>query len=484
MKPSPHENPDLTAYALGELHARQAKDIHALLADCPSATHELEQVEAVTDALRQGAPIPQERLRPEQRHAVLYPANLPRRMAPMAPRPSQRRPSVLWPVISFGLKAAAVVALTGAAYFIGRSGLGDAGDIGGVAAAPSSPAVQSQELSAPPVVERPFTPAPALKPRPMVAAPALPLPDPAPKKELAVAAIPLPAEKTEPVLTQNKPKVLEVQAAPVPMVAKGRPKNQRPLPMTTPGRHVEFVNASRHPVDQFALTPAQIRPLPVKVDKNQLLAAPAPLKQAPEPKETPRSNRTPDLYIHSWQADVASCPWNENHRLLRVTIQLPADQPAARTGSTYPLRVSFDPNNVREYRQLCERHQPAAELRQAGTHVVWYEYQPNGLSDTARTVATVTLDKGHFTTQTVGPFDSTRLSIQDRGLTWSSAREDFIFDSAVVGFGLLMRGVPSTPELDHDLVLRLAEKSKGKDATGERARFIKLVREAADAAGL
>jgi anti-sigma factor RsiW len=120
MKPTPHENPDLTAYAVGELDACQARDIHALLAACPVATHELEQVEAVTDALRQGAPIPQERLRPEQRHAVLYPANLPRRMGPMMPRPIQRRPSVLWPVVSGILKAAAVLALTGAAYLVGR----------------------------------------------------------------------------------------------------------------------------------------------------------------------------------------------------------------------------------------------------------------------------------------------------------------------------------------------------------------------------
>jgi hypothetical protein len=483
MKPSPHENPDLTAYALGELHARQAKDIHELLASCPAATHELEQVEAVTDALRHSAPIPQERLRPEQRHAVLYPANLPRRMSPVPPRQLARRPSVIWPVLNVGLKAAAVVALTGAAYFVGRHHvIGEAEEVAGMVALPTVPAVKPQEIPAPPPIEKTVAQAPAVKPRPVTAA--LPLPQPPPEKAPPVAAPSLLVEKVAPVPAQVEPEILENLPAPAPAVASQKPKNLRPLPMTTPGRHMEFVNASRHPVDQFPLTPAQIRPLPVKLDKKQLLAAPVPLKPASEPKETARSIRTPDLYIHSWRAEVASCPWNESHRLLRVTIQLPADQPAARSKSAYPLRVSFDPNNVREYRQLCERHQRAAELRQAGTHVFWYEYQPNGISDAARTIATVTLDKGHFTTQTVGPFDSTRLIIQDRGISWTTAREDFIFDSAIVGFGLLMRGVPSTPKLDHDLVLSLAEKSKGKDTTGERGRFIKLVREAADAAGL
>jgi len=470
MKPPPHENPDLTAYALGELHARQARDIHALLSACPVAAHELEQVEAVTDALRQGAPIPQERLRPEQGHAVLYPANLPRRMGPMMPRPIRRRPSVFWPIVAGVLKAAAVIALTGAAYWAGRhTNFGDA--TAKAIATNTSP----EEIAVPePVtVEKTVVvTAPVQQPKveslktetektPVVVVVDAPQPKPTP--------VPAVVEKTPLVVTKPAP-VMAIAA--------------RPLPLTTPGKHLDFVNASRQPVDQFALIPSQIRPLPAKVNKRQLLAAPAPLQRpAPEAKETTKL-RTPDLFIHSWKADIASSPWNEGYRLLRLTIQLPADQPAATTPAAYPLRVAFDPNNVREYRQLCERHQLAAELRHAGTHVIWYEFLPNGNTDADKIVATMTLDKGRFTTQTVGPFDSSKLNIQDRGQSWTNAREDFVFDSAVVGFGLLMRGLPNTPKLDHNLVLSLAEKSKGADLNGERARFIELVNEAAQAAGL
>lgn len=477
MKPTPHENPDLTAYAVGELDACQARDIHALLAACPVATHELEQVEAVTDALRQGAPIPQERLRPEQRHAVLYPSNLPRRMGPMMPRPIQRRPSVLWPVVGGILKAAAVLALTGAAYLVGRH----VNVTSSSTVALISDLQPVQPVTVPEVqVHAPIEPVVVVAPVAVT-----------PQKEIPVAPAPLALPEKAPVIVvQTSAAESSSAGPPAPvmktLVVKAAPavaKAVRPMPTTTPGKHVAFVSANRQPMDQFALKPAQIRPLPAKVNKRELLASPAPLHLSPDPKDNGKTH-TPDLYIHSWKAEVATCPWDESHRLLRVTIQLPADQPAALTQATYPLRITFDPLKVREYRQLCERHQPAQELRQAGTHVVWYEYLPNGDTDGSKNVATVTLDKGRFTTQTVGPFDSSQLNVQDRGQAWQNAREDFVFDSAVVGFGLLMRGVPNTPNLNHELVLSLAERSKGKDVEGDRAKFIKLVIEATKTAGL
>lgn len=483
MKPSPQENPDLTAYAVGELEARQAREIHDLLAGYPAAVHELEQVEAVTDALRQGAPIPQDRLRPEQRHAVLYPANLPRRVTPLMPRALPKRPSAFRPVLTSFLKAAAVVAVAGTAYMVGRnSELDQAASGAGLAA---SEPVKAEENTSPAPVVAEVTPTAAEKTLASAATPAAPqevaepAPVPAPvaaeKPEVVVVAAPVPA----PVAPAPVQAVAEIKT--VPVVAKA-PAAPHPSPIFTPGKHQNFVNASRQAVDQFSLRPSQLRPLPVKLDKNQVLAAPLPAQQVPENKEV--RPRTPDLYIHSWKADIATCPWNDAHRLLRVTVQLPADQPAALSQASYPLRVTFDPNNVREYRQLCERHQPASELRSAGTHVVWYEFMPNGDADVNKTVATVTLDKGRFTTQTVGPFDSTKLNVQDRGVAWQNAREDFVFDSAVVGFGLLMRGMPQAPNLNHALVLSLAEKAKGIDASGDHAKFIRLVKDAAKAAGL
>ena len=130
MNPNSIDTPDLTAYALGELSPPQGREVHALLAALPAALSELEQVEAVTDALRQGAPIPQQRLSPAQRHAVLHPTNLPRHVGLRMPVPAKRRPATHFAVLAPMAKVAAVVAVTGMAFYLGRH------PPGGVAGAP------------------------------------------------------------------------------------------------------------------------------------------------------------------------------------------------------------------------------------------------------------------------------------------------------------------------------------------------------------
>jgi len=257
-----------------------------------------------------------------------------------------------------------------------------------------------------------------------------------------------------------------------------------PVAVTHPSTDVAFISTSRQSTDQFSLRPADIRPAPMKGGKDNF-ASPVPVKPAPQPKLDAKITKA-DVFIHSWKAEIASCPWNRSTRLLRITMQLPADQPAAITPNAYPLQVSFDRRNVREFRRLSERHLPAVELRSAGSQTVWYEFQPvsDDVADTGKSVAVVTLEKGRFTTQTVGPFDSSKLNVQDRGITWQATREDFIFESAVVGLSMLLRGDHQSPGLNHHLVLALAEKGKGTDATGERARFIRQVNEARRAAGL
>ncbi len=475
-----NDTSELTAYALGELQAHQATEIHRLLSDCPAATSELEQIEAVTDALRQYAPIPQERLNPEQRHAVLRPTAIPRRMTPMQPRQPARKPSSLWPVISTVLKAAAVITVTGFAYWLGRQT-----DLG--SSAPVMAEIETKTIPA--KVEAPH------KPEVVVAAP---------KPKPAAVLV-----KTEPAA----PIVAEVKAAPAPKSFEKAPvtviapsqapaptpkvevvvvatKNTPPVPgapvaVTRPNAELAFVSTGKQEIDQFAIRPADIRPAPVKVNPKELMASPAPL-QAPKAAADAKPRTAAELYIHAWRSEVASCPWNPATRLLRVTIQLPPNQPAADSASTFPLQVAFDRRYVREFRRLCERHTAAAEMTTSGTQTVWYEFQP--VSDEAirtnRPVATVTLEKGRFTMPSVGPFDGSKLAVLDRGTSWQSAREDFLFESAVVGFGMLLRGDHRSPSLNHEIVLSLAEKAKGSDASGERARFIREVGHARQAAGL
>lgn len=484
---NPQDNPHFTAYALGELSAEEARDMHELLATTPAAAHELEQIEAVTDALRHGAPIPLSRLTHEQRHAVLHPANLPRRIQPMQPRkPAQRSRQIFWPVMGTLAKIAAVVTLTGAAFLAGwsyapvvRSAMEVAttrpkAEKPGEAAVKPQPQPAPEEAAPAPVMA--VAPAPVAVPK--SAEPETPAPK-APvvvdKAEVAVLPVPAPAPA--------KPEVVVAKIAPV--------KEQSPavapapnLGFTIPVGHGAFVSTTKQAADQFSLHPAQIKPAQPKA-KGQVFASPQLGNVRPEPK----ADRPADLYIHSWKAEVAACPWNTANRLLRIVIQLPADQAAVLAAdNSFPLQVTFDQANVKQYRMLCERHQVAAELRSAGSHVLWYEFTPNGSSenirDTNRQIATVMLPNAHFTSQAVGPFDSSKLQIIDRGYSLQNAREDFVFETSVVGFGLLLRGADHLGALNHDLVLNLARQSKGADAHGERARFIRLVQDAQHAAGL
>ncbi|HEY1053396.1 MAG TPA: YfbK domain-containing protein [Prosthecobacter sp.] len=485
---NPQDNPHFTAYALGELSAKEARELHEMLAAAPGAAHELEQIEAVTDALRHGAPIPQARLTHEQRHAVLHPASLPRRIQPMQPRkPAKRSSPAFWSTMGSVLKAAAVVALSGAAFLAGWAFSPVMKEAAQIAATPpktsptreAAPAkeVQVAEVKAP-------VPPPAVV-QPKEAAPTVATAEPASqkkpetvRKEVVVVAVPTHKPAPTPVAVATSAPV----PAPAPVVAAAA-EAKPDMGFAMAGGRGSFASTTKQAADLFSLHPGLIKPAPSKA-KGGALASPLPVTAKPEAKPA----RISEVYIHSWQSEVATCPWNPAHRLLRLLIQLPADQPAVLApDAAFPLQVNFDQANVKQYRMLGERHLPAAELRTAGMHVLWYEFQPNGAPTEAardRLVATVTLPNARFTSQAVGPFDSSKLQVIDRGFQLQNAREEFVFEASVLGFGMLMRGTDHVGSLNHSLVLDLAKKAKGADGNGERARFIRVVQDAQRVAGL
>jgi hypothetical protein len=457
---NPQDNPHFTAYALGELDAAQAREIHATLREHSAAAHELEQIEAVTDALRHGAPIPNARLTPDQRHAVLHPSHLPRFVQPMMPRSAPvKKPAVVWKTFGRVLKAAAVIALTGAAFLLGWQLHQPVENTTVVTTVPPAPELVKPQTKPVEVVEAPKAPAP--KPEVIV----VKAPEAAPKVEkpaVVVAEAPKPA----PVVVS---KVVEAPK-PAPQVLSLGFSMPRSLPA--------FASTSKEPGSRYTLNPALIRPAPVK-NAGEAFASPAKGKVEEKPV------KASELLIHSWQAEVATCPWNASHRLLRLVIQLPANQTAVTSTSeaAFPMQVSFDPLAVKQFRLLGERHIAAPQLDQAGTHVVWYEFEPNGKSSPAtRQIATLTVPNTRFTQKAVGPFDDSKLQVLDRGFTLDNARDDFLFESAVVGFGMLMRGTQQIGSLDHELVLTLANRAKAESP--ERTRFIKLVQDVQKAAGL
>jgi hypothetical protein len=72
----------------------------------------------------------------------------------------------------------------------------------------------------------------------------------------------------------------------------------------------------------------------------------------------------------------------------------------------------------------------------------------------------------------------------DRGQSWKNARQDFLMESAIVGFKMLMQGQENIGSLDHDLVMQLAKKAAGENPAGEAAKFIRLIEEARKTTGL
>ncbi len=72
----------------------------------------------------------------------------------------------------------------------------------------------------------------------------------------------------------------------------------------------------------------------------------------------------------------------------------------------------------------------------------------------------------------------------DLGKDWNEWGEAYTFETAMVGFKLLLQGSEDIGMLNHKLVLDLAQQAKGDDSNGERTKFIHAVQQAQRAAGL
>jgi anti-sigma factor RsiW len=467
MNPRSPDNPDLTTYALGELTPEQEQEMRALLAAEPEARAELAGIEQIAEALHHGSPIPMDHLTPRQRYNVLTPPKGPRIVTPMMPRqPVTKRESPFKPVLATLFKLAAVGTLTTGAFMLGRQ--------------TDSTSVSVQTAAAPTIPSPSKTETPQLKSKPVT-----PLLTTAPV-EPQVATV-----KPEPLtVAVAPPQKIEVKpqpelAIPVPTLAK----TEAPKQSGNSFESIGYTPTNRNPISRVELRPFETRPAPVKADDRAMAS---PNRSAPEEDPRNEKNRIPELMVHSWKAEVASCPWNPDHKLLRILVQLPADQLASTSPkNVYPLQISFDALAVRSFRMLSESHVPPEKGANAAAHVMWYEVVPSNPNaeinrESGRSLATVTVPNAKFSSQAVGPFvNSSKLQALDRGQKWENAREDFLFETAIVGFGLLMRGEDNLGSLNHELVMKMAEKAQGTSKTDDkRAQFIRLVQDARRMTGI
>jgi hypothetical protein len=458
------DNPLLTRYAIDDLPQDQRSEAHDWIESHPSLQSEIAEIQHLADTLRATAPLHDLHLTSSQRRRVLQPPL--RKPLPASPKltrsQAQGSSSFLAPL----LRIAALLALSFTAYWLGRESTLEPQPSLTLAPAPETPA-------------KPSAPTPSHR------IPADLPPAPQPAGSPIVAANPPASEKPgTPAAPHPKPAAESAVTAPT-----DTPKGSSKTPsfgLVTTKADAPFINASRDANDQWVLYPRRLRQ-PIATPTGTLDAKPVD-PSLPAPKAAAAPRKKPDLFIHSWNTEVAACPWDPQLRLLRVNLQFPADQEAVQIGdSDYPLEVVFDPNNVRQFRRLGTRHVPSKELRSAGTQVVWYEFRPNGSPASAhevgKHVATVRLPSARFTTQTVGPFDASRLQVLDRGQDWRTAREDFRFETAMLGLGLLLDGGLPGRKLNYQLLLEVAETSQRNDAEGTRARLVQNLRQLASWTG-
>lgn len=479
MNPDEHQH-ELTAYALGELTREEEAAMRTQIAASPEMQAELAGIESVTDALQHGAPVPMEKLHPHQRQAILAPAKGPRFITPMMPQKKATAPRVFRfaPFFAGVTKVAAVIALTGAAFYLGhRSSVpGETTSVAATGTASPSEALRSEQPAATPAAPSPVIQAVAIVEK---------KPDPKP-----LSSTPPPAPAVAEIKTEAKAPPAPAPAAPQPAIAATASVSPPSALVPPPAADEGFIPVNRTAVAKVALRPHDTLPLPPKTAKGPLLASPS-RPSAPEAKKDDRAAKRPDFLIDSWKAEVATCPWNPAHKLLRILVQSPAGQAAASSPDfEFPLQVSFDPLAVRSYRLISKSSHAPSEGGTTALQVLWYQIVPNGngpdlIRENGRTIAAITMANSRFKSPPIDPFDnSTKLQAIDRGMKWDSARDDFLLETAIVGFGLLLRGEQSIGKLDHELVLRIARQARGADTSGERARFIKLVQDARRITGI
>ncbi|MEY4485284.1 MAG: hypothetical protein RL693_2736 [Verrucomicrobiota bacterium] len=468
---NPHDTPDITAYALGELNPDEAAKVRQLMAKSPEARAEYDSIQQTIGVLKKAPAFPKRSLNPRQRETVLtmgQPIARPGKIIPF-PASTTKSSNPIWQVA----KIAAAVAVTSGAFYIGQK---TASQKAVVSITEEQPETETAFVETT-IPQNPSTP--------MATEPAMTM------QNLITQEQPALISSSESNLIAKE--IVEVKSdTPVsPVAAASAPKSEdsavplvaavKPAVAASPSLK-SFSLTSNAQESVIAVHPKMIRPEPV-VFAGVVLSSPAPLKAKPDAPRKPELQ--PALIVHSWKAEIASCPWDSSRRLMRFVAQIPVDQAAVESNETdYNLSVKFDPAMVQGYRLVTEKHMQPSKGGTQATRFAWYEIIPtkafNASANKPVTLGTLDIVQPRGSNfPSSGP-----LKLVDRGQGWNDAREDFVFETAMVGFSLLLQGSENIGGLNHKLVLDLAEKTKGEDPKGERAKFIQVVKQARQVIGL
>lgn len=270
--------------------------------------------------------------------------------------------------------------------------------------------------------------------------------------------------------------------------------------------HVEnpFQDASRSPVSSFPFHPQDDSYAAVK---EALAARHLPARGSVRVEElvnafdygyaAPTDGRTFAAYT-----EVASCPWEPKHRLVRIGLRA-REEADASTKVADDLRVSveFNPQRVTAYRligfdrRLSTRPTDAApahpSVRSGQALTALYEVIPAAATPTTNplkyqdpphptkaglSTELLTLNLRYALPQGQGGGQRVEQAIcVDDPKPYIDASPDFRFAAAVASYGLILTDSPHKGTCSYDQVLALAQ-SASFDLDGERAAFCDLVR--------
>ena len=220
------------------------------------------------------------------------------------------------------------------------------------------------------------------------------------------------------------------------------------------------------------------------------------------------------------QAEMAECPWQPGHRLVRIHLKARGMPEGVRPDALgvvardVKVQVEFNPAAVREYRwigharrlHVRDDFKVAGDLGAGHSLVALYELVPAGqapggeprvvvnrlkpqpaeirlAAPPPRALAVEALEALTVRVRYKAPEGNVsrliEVPLKDETRAVDKAGGEFKFTAAVAGFGLLLREPSHAGPLNWDVVRRLAREGQGEDALGLRAEFLQLIEKAA-----
>jgi hypothetical protein len=194
----------------------------------------------------------------------------------------------------------------------------------------------------------------------------------------------------------------------------------------------------------------------------------------------------------SLNLDVVTCPWDPNHRLVRIGLKT---YQAITVDADSGVEVEFNPRLIASYRLIgYDRQEPESQGSNEGktashsmaagyTLTVLYEIVPVKRLATATHSQMPILAEPLLETKLQLKTDGNNVAVgavqrsaSDTGSDFATAPSDLKFAAAVAEFAMLLRDSEYKGNGSLQQVLEWAQQGMGADANGYRADFIELVR--------